>query len=551
MTSFGKVHVPGVNAKVPKSSLQTDGPDYRNEEERRRSFQSKRWPSWASLSPHQLAPEGFYYTGIRDEVTCFSCKVVIGLWKADDNIRERHRRVSPSCPFIKFKIEKERNQSSHASSSSAMDQHMEEEKNRLSTFSHGWPRHCPVRADDLAAWGFFYTGHEDAVQCFSCKLTLKNWEQGDTAEGEHRRHNPYCQFLSRKQDHRKIPLRSQATLTAQRQEDLPLANLQYEHVRLQTFSCWPKNTTISVDDLAEAGFYFKRSKDAVQCFHCSVAINRWALLDNPIEEHLKQSPGCLFARAVAQKKAKTEDHSTPNAQATADIMRDYKQRLASFKNWPPNPPVSIHDLAVAGFYSIDSGDRVKCYSCGGALKGWERGDTAWGEHSRHFPSCQHVQQHGPGLSVTQSHDEPWSTPLQQQKQQRQQPDSYIQKAVEMGFPEDLALQIKARQQSAFPSFDKFLEVLLAEKADMAAKAVVSHNLQSVQPTAPPNNTLDASHELKQLQESRMCKICMKKEAVVLFLPCGHILCCQECGDSVSKCPICKTDITSRIRSYFA
>jgi len=52
-----------------------------------------------------------------------------------------------------------------------------------------------VSAVELARAGFFYTGAIDRVQCAFCQGFLRNWVDGDTPEGEHRRHFPDCPFV--------------------------------------------------------------------------------------------------------------------------------------------------------------------------------------------------------------------------------------------------------------------------------------------------------------------------------------------------------------------
>jgi len=65
---------------------------------------------------------------------------------------------------------------------------------RLSTFSD-WPATAKVTPADVARAGFFYTGGTDRVQCAFCRGYLRNWVDGDTPEGEHRRHFPACPFV--------------------------------------------------------------------------------------------------------------------------------------------------------------------------------------------------------------------------------------------------------------------------------------------------------------------------------------------------------------------
>ena len=75
---------------------------------------------------------------------------------------------------------------------------------RLQTFQ-SWPaENKGPRPLELAVSGFFYTGEEDHVQCFSCKLKLHNWEEGEIAWVEHSKWKPYCSYLYLIKDHQSI-----------------------------------------------------------------------------------------------------------------------------------------------------------------------------------------------------------------------------------------------------------------------------------------------------------------------------------------------------------
>uniref|UniRef100_A0A3B5KXD4 RING-type domain-containing protein n=1 Tax=Xiphophorus couchianus TaxID=32473 RepID=A0A3B5KXD4_9TELE len=47
--------------------------------------------------------------------------------------------------------------------------------------------------------------------------------------------------------------------------------------------------------------------------------------------------------------------------------------------------------------------------------------------------------------------------------------------------------------------------------------------------------------------SSECVVCM--ETGVVFLPCGHVCCCQVCSDALQNCPLCRSNISQRIRLY--
>ncbi|XP_037653929.1 E3 ubiquitin-protein ligase LRSAM1 isoform X2 [Choloepus didactylus] len=62
----------------------------------------------------------------------------------------------------------------------------------------------------------------------------------------------------------------------------------------------------------------------------------------------------------------------------------------------------------------------------------------------------------------------------------------------------------------------------------------------VRPSAPPAE-LEA-----QISE---CVVCLEREAQMIFLNCGHVCCCQECCQPLRTCPLCRQEVTQRLRIY--
>ncbi|XP_072287495.1 E3 ubiquitin-protein ligase LRSAM1 isoform X2 [Pyxicephalus adspersus] len=63
------------------------------------------------------------------------------------------------------------------------------------------------------------------------------------------------------------------------------------------------------------------------------------------------------------------------------------------------------------------------------------------------------------------------------------------------------------------------------------------------PTAPPDLLPDVASSNSE------CVVCMEQEAQSIFIPCGHVCCCSNCGDALQACPLCRRDIAQRIRIY--
>ena len=48
---------------------------------------------------------------------------------------------------------------------------------------------------------------------------------------------------------------------------------------------------------------------------------------------------------------------------------------------------------------------------------------------------------------------------------------------------------------------------------------------------------------------RHCVVCHERAREVAFDPCGHFVCCSECGLRVSTCPLCRGAIERNLRIY--
>jgi hypothetical protein len=505
---------------------------------------------------------------------------LLRLWKPNHDIKGRHQRFSPHCNFITAELW----HSSEAVSRPALSQSssvkvletlqakpfndMRYEEKRLSSFQ-GFPPSCPVQPAELARAGFYFTGRSDAVQCFSCHIALRGWETGDTAEEEHRRHNPFCPLLNNTGT-TNVPIETRVIVSSAEaiptMKFQPLQNAQVDHIRIASFKNWPSSAPVNAEDLAEAGFYYTGQEDVVCCFHCGVKVKQWVPGDIAIDEHIRHSPDCSYARQVAQRKQHYESYTTPNAEATAEAMKSYEKRLMSFKDWPATAPVSAESLAMAGFYYSGSGDGVRCFTCHGALKGWQPGDTAWEEHAKYFPSCEFVQQHDP--TIPKSYDEPWTSPTTETQSHPTSwhtqstsvsEEDFLQRARSMGLSTELAHRVVSQQNS--PGSSIIEEQQQEEKAKLAtASEVTSPNLTSTQlQTAMLQKTsntgrLQPTAPEKTDKNWKQCRRLVRVRCAWIkkwFLPCAHIMCCEECARTMEICPICRASIQSKIRSYFA
>jgi len=58
-------------------------------------------------------------------------------------------------------------------------------------------------------------------------------------------------------------------------------------------------------------------------------------------------------------------------------------------------------------------------------------------------------------------------------------------------------------------------------------------------------------ENRKLKEARTCRVCMDQEINTVFLPCGHLSCCESCAKSLTDCPICRNVIRGTVKTFIA
>ena len=60
---------------------------------------------------------------------------------------------------------------------------------------------------------------------------------------------------------------------------------------------------------------------------------------------------------------------------------------------------------------------------------------------------------------------------------------------------------------------------------------------------------ELKRENEELKSMRICKVCMEKTVDVIFLPCGHLVCCVECSLQVKECPVCRGAIKATAKVF--
>uniref|UniRef100_H2XQL2 Uncharacterized protein n=1 Tax=Ciona intestinalis TaxID=7719 RepID=H2XQL2_CIOIN len=291
-----------------------------------------KYPQNAPIDVVLLAKHGFYYTGYKDRVKCFSCGVNIDGWSiGDDPTSERWHFTN--CDLVSGK-------SNNISATDVSDQNSQsiehismestEQSNdvRIKFYSlfyieyrttsiavryivstnsifllykniacvlykkkserrrsfDSWSTAFSVEyIEALARSGFFYLGNLDRTQCFSCTGVLRNWRSNDNIDSEHIKHFPHCNYAINMM---------WCCLKYINPVNSSMKNLSS---RLSTFERWPRHKTVATpNQIAKSGFFYLGDRDRAKCWYCNGGLQNWGLRDEPWTEHAKWYPGCEF-----------------------------------------------------------------------------------------------------------------------------------------------------------------------------------------------------------------------------------------------------------------
>lgn len=283
-------------------------------------------------------------------------------------------------------------------------------------------------------------------------------------------------------------------------------------------------------------------------------------------------------------------------------------RRTSFRSWSATlKPAEI--LAEAGFYSTNNGDCVRCFYCGIGLRNWDPDDDPWVEHARWSSKCPYLRDKK-GIEFvnlvqaavrqadieealqqnTQSNNGIRNTPGDleadqelpksgtqmhngQSKSYRPNPTEKknpllcpaAQSALEMGYLPKIVKRavdqiLESKGWDGMTAMN-ILEVLLEmeEREKQKENGVAERMLVKDKPSLPIPEPVEQFSsdksglkdrlrtENSELKERTTCKICCESIVSIVFLPCGHLVCCAQCSPALKDCPVCRSTVKGTVR----
>lgn len=322
--------------------------------------------------------------------------------------------------------------------------------------------------------------------------------------------------------------------------------LRDEHTRRQTFLQlnW-KNTFVSIDELAGAGFFYFGEGDKVQCIFCFGVLHEWKQGDEAFYEHQRYFSTCPFVlqlpvgnipieqgfstrviRVTEEKSNNTLEKATIALQygkyasdklPIASRLSSFTARFSTFEKWPEGIPVDKEQLANAGFYYTDKNDSVQCFHCGGVLRRWTESSDPWEEHRRWFPRCQYLANIS-SLSIFVALVE--------------------EKKIDLNVTE-LKEGDEERIRAKLPAVSP-RERITGEQTKKKKQKREGNEEEEEEQEEKNNDNLD-----------RKCKICLVNDIELCFFPCTHVVTCMTCAMHLKICPVCRKSFNSSVRIYMA
>ncbi|CAL1534516.1 unnamed protein product [Lymnaea stagnalis] len=490
------------------------------ERETMRVASFSRYPIRSLKSASVLANSGFIYVGEgrSDKVICYFCNAVKENWKPEEDVETVHKQLSPQCPMVTI------TESNNTATLSTVEGATSVEDYSYSSETNS------DQAITVSASGYD-NRQQPRARPSSINAQQLNWLDSNR----------------RSQPQTSQPPRNTLSSVAPQTNPLPSQNGSTDHQSLHP------NINSQIYSIPRVPLSVPAVNPTIQpANHTTTPLVRDLNL---------QDLGIFYER--------------PKKPEYAILTK----RLETFQGWPLESAVTKENVAKAGLYYEGYGDSGRCFFCGGGLRKWEQGDDPFVEHARWYPKCGYIRQYKgqafvdivqiikndppdrktitlaqvveemDKLGVTESNafeEDPveHDAAVKSLLDEIQSPNSTLTYTREEVIQ---AAQI-LRNQSIALSSDLILSQL-TQKHDATDGS--SGATAGARATSGASNT-DTIEELKDqnstLRNNLICKICMDKEVKIVFLPCGHLVSCQECAVAFHDCPICRSHIRAYVRA---
>ncbi|XP_022291924.2 baculoviral IAP repeat-containing protein 8-like [Crassostrea virginica] len=276
----------------------------------------------------------------------------------------------------------------------------------------------------------------------------------------------------------------------------------------------------------------------------------------------------------------------PNSNSKLQVAARYSEfsglvrRVQTLKAWPRKR--QAEQLAEAGFFSAQTDDLVRCFQCGLGLRNWDPEDNPWVEHARWKPDCLYLirntsdefiarvqeavrsencaaVENGSSKQNDVEQDCPPVNSKKANTNEYEYPESTYEKNPLLTTAAQSVLEFGYLPKTVKLAIDNILgniggwrnltgTEIMKEIFRLEDNGLLHQRKSNINISLSPE---EAMKENESLKESKLCKICCDRTIAIVFLPCGHLVCCGQCAPALKKCPVCRKAIKGSTRVTFA
>uniref|UniRef100_A0A2M3Z1E4 Putative apoptosis 1 inhibitor n=1 Tax=Anopheles braziliensis TaxID=58242 RepID=A0A2M3Z1E4_9DIPT len=405
------------------------------------------------------------------------------------------------------------------------------EQNRLQTFDQ-WPV-AFIRKEELARYGFYYTGNEDTVKCHFCRVEIGMWEEHDNVIEEHLRWSPYCPLLRKRPTNNVALDRNFLANVPEPSYDVCGINVRTHSYAENASDRMSGDSWSGSSDISSGGNSINGNSIVGEASTSTISTDRSGFMRHGHDE----VPLAGGAVASAFSSMGTMGMGSQPCRPEYPMYAIEADRLKSFEDWPTSMSQKPQQLSDAGFFYTGKSDRVKCFSCGGGLKDWEQGDDPWEQHGIWYSNCHY-------LKLIKGRE-------------------FIDRCRAMKADEEASSSSSQPSTSGVSSnASSLMSTSPATSSGISSPtpgedARTSSSSEATVAPKPASSTIGCAVEgdddaaNRGISDGKICKICYVNEYNIAFLPCGHVVACAKCASSVTKCPMCQQPFYNVLKLYLS